>query len=187
MEGHYKIGGVMPIRRSMTIIRMNGELALVNAVRSPWLLSKCFAPSTFLSDSVPADSFAETSVGIQVRVDKKVEKEIENLGEIKHIVRIACGHGSDDPYYITKYRTRVGCSTQHNSTSLFNLPFILRRSKGTIILHMPMGDSQLHVTSPGRSGPTWKPFGNQNSRRTEGPRSRMTSPRAAPPPFTTSS
>jgi len=56
-------------------------------------------------------------MGLQVRVDDKVEKEIEKLGKIKHIVRIACGHGSDDPYYITKYRTRVGCTAAHSTST----------------------------------------------------------------------
>ena len=45
VEGHFKIGGVMPIRRSMTIIRRDGELALVNAVRTPLSLPMIFSIS----------------------------------------------------------------------------------------------------------------------------------------------
>ena len=43
-------------------------------------------------------------------MDEATLKEIEKLGEVKHIVRACSGHGSDDPFYITRYHTRVWAS-----------------------------------------------------------------------------
>ncbi len=38
-----------------------------------------------------------------VRVNEKVEAQLAALGEIKHIVRLGCFHGNDDPYYVEKF------------------------------------------------------------------------------------
>jgi hypothetical protein len=38
-----------------------------------------------------------------VRVNEEVEAEIKKLGTIKHLVRMAAGHGADDAYYINTF------------------------------------------------------------------------------------
>ena len=38
-----------------------------------------------------------------IRLNADGEKQLSALGEIKHIVRLGCFHGIDDPYYIAQY------------------------------------------------------------------------------------
>ena len=45
----------------------------------------------------------ELSLINPVRVNAKVEAQIAELGQIKHVIRLGCFHGVDDPYYVEKY------------------------------------------------------------------------------------
>ena len=42
----------------------------------------------------------ELSLINPVRVNAKVEAQIAKLGQIKHVIRLGCFHGVDDPYYV---------------------------------------------------------------------------------------
>ncbi|GJM13229.1 MAG: hypothetical protein DHS20C12_16320 [Pseudohongiella sp.] len=42
-----------------------------------------------------------------VRVNAKVEAELEKLGKIKHVMRLGCFHGVDDPYYVEKFGAQM--------------------------------------------------------------------------------
>ena len=45
----------------------------------------------------------ELSLINPVRVNTKVEEQIAKLGQIKHVIRLGCFHGADDPYYVEKF------------------------------------------------------------------------------------
>ena len=45
----------------------------------------------------------ELSLINPVRVSAKVEAQIAKLGQIKHVIRLGCFHGADDPYYVEKF------------------------------------------------------------------------------------
>ncbi len=45
----------------------------------------------------------ELSLINPVRVNEKVEAQLSALGEIKHVIRLGCFHGVDDPYYVEKF------------------------------------------------------------------------------------
>ena len=49
----------------------------------------------------------ELSLINPVRVNAKVEAQIAKLGQIKHIIRLGCFHGVDDPYYVEKFGARM--------------------------------------------------------------------------------
>ncbi len=54
----------------------------------------------------------------------EVEEQIQQLGSISHIVRLTSGHGCDDPYYVSKYNTKVIAFAKyalgiHNPTNRF--------------------------------------------------------------------
>jgi hypothetical protein len=42
-----------------------------------------------------------------VRVSAKVEAQIAKLGQIKHVIRLGCFHGVDDPYYVEKFGAQM--------------------------------------------------------------------------------
>ncbi|NOH55376.1 hypothetical protein F0266_20775 [Vibrio coralliilyticus] len=42
-----------------------------------------------------------------VRLDEQTLKELETLGEVKHVVRLAAFHGMDDPFYQQRYGTTM--------------------------------------------------------------------------------
>lgn len=42
-----------------------------------------------------------------VRVDDRVEAQIAALGEIRHVIRLGCFHGIDDPYYVQKFGAKM--------------------------------------------------------------------------------
>jgi hypothetical protein len=46
-------------------------------------------------------------------VSDEVEEQINQLGSINHIVRLTSGHGSDDPYYVSKYKTKVSAFAEY--------------------------------------------------------------------------
>ena len=49
----------------------------------------------------------ELSLINPVRVNAKVEAQIAKLGQIKHIIRLGCFHGVDDPYYVEKFGAQM--------------------------------------------------------------------------------
>lgn len=49
----------------------------------------------------------ELSLINPVRVNAKVEAQIEKLGKIKHVIRLGAFHGVDDPYYVEKYSAQM--------------------------------------------------------------------------------
>ena len=49
----------------------------------------------------------ELSLINPVRVSAKVEAQIAKLGRIKHVVRLGCFHGVDDPYYVEKFGAQM--------------------------------------------------------------------------------
>jgi len=49
----------------------------------------------------------ELSLINPVRVNEKVEAQLLALGEIKHIFRLGCFHGIDDPYYVEKFTAQM--------------------------------------------------------------------------------
>ena len=49
----------------------------------------------------------ELSLINPVRVNEKVEAQLTALGEIKHVVRLGCFHGVDDPYYVEKFGAQM--------------------------------------------------------------------------------
>jgi hypothetical protein len=46
----------------------------------------------------------ELTIVSAVRLNRKTEAELDALGDIQHLVKIGNFHGSDDPYYKTRYR-----------------------------------------------------------------------------------
>lgn len=72
VQGTVRMGPGVRITRSMTIVRENGELSLINAIR----------------------------------LSKEGEKELESLGQVKHLLKIG-SHGMDNQYYIDKYNAKV--------------------------------------------------------------------------------
>lgn len=53
----------------------------------------------------------ELSLINPVRVNAKVEAQIEKLGQIKHVIRLGFFHGVDDPYYVEKYGAQMWAQT----------------------------------------------------------------------------
>tara|TARA_B110000858_G_scaffold198493_1_gene265705 strand:- start:6042 stop:6764 length:723 start_codon:yes stop_codon:yes gene_type:complete len=49
----------------------------------------------------------ELSLINPLRVNEKVEAQIAKLGKIKHIIRLGCFHGVDDPYYVEKFGAQM--------------------------------------------------------------------------------
>lgn len=49
----------------------------------------------------------ELSLINPVRVSIKVEAQIAKLGQIKHVIRLGCFHGVDDPYYVEKFGAQM--------------------------------------------------------------------------------
>ena len=49
----------------------------------------------------------ELSLINPVRVSAKVEAQIAKLGQIKHVIRLGCFHGVDDPYYVEKFGAQM--------------------------------------------------------------------------------
>lgn len=49
----------------------------------------------------------ELSLINPVRVNEKVEAQLAKLGDIKHVIRLGCFHGVDDPYYVEKYGAQM--------------------------------------------------------------------------------
>lgn len=49
----------------------------------------------------------ELSLINPLRVNEKVEAQIAKLGQIKHVIRLGCFHGVDDPYYVEKYGAQM--------------------------------------------------------------------------------
>lgn len=49
----------------------------------------------------------ELSLINPVRVSAKVEAQIAKLGQIKHVIRLGCFHGADDPYYVEKFGAQM--------------------------------------------------------------------------------
>lgn len=42
-----------------------------------------------------------------VRLTDAGEKELEKLGQVRHLVRIGAAHGADDPYFVARYRPKL--------------------------------------------------------------------------------
>tara|TARA_B110000444_G_scaffold229401_1_gene235886 strand:- start:2535 stop:2828 length:294 start_codon:yes stop_codon:yes gene_type:complete len=42
-----------------------------------------------------------------LRVNEKAEAQIAKLGKIKHVIRLGCFHGVDDPYYVEKFGAQM--------------------------------------------------------------------------------
>ena len=49
----------------------------------------------------------ELSLINPVRVNAKVEAQLAKLGQIKHVIRLGCFHGVDDPYYVEKFGAQM--------------------------------------------------------------------------------
>lgn len=49
----------------------------------------------------------ELSLINPVRVNAKVEAQLAKLGKIKHVIRLGCFHGVDDPYYVEKFGAQM--------------------------------------------------------------------------------
>ncbi len=49
----------------------------------------------------------ELSLINPVRVNAKVEAQLLKLGNIKHVLRLGCFHGVDDPYYVEKFGAKM--------------------------------------------------------------------------------
>ena len=49
----------------------------------------------------------ELSLINPVRVNERVEAQLTALGEIKHVIRLGCFHGVDDPYYVDKFGAQM--------------------------------------------------------------------------------
>lgn len=49
----------------------------------------------------------ELSLINPVRVNERVESQLTALGEIKHVLRLGCFHGVDDPYYVEKFGAQM--------------------------------------------------------------------------------
>jgi len=49
----------------------------------------------------------ELSLINPVRVNEKVEAQLAKLGQIKHVLRLGCFHGVDDPYYVEKFGAKM--------------------------------------------------------------------------------
>ena len=45
----------------------------------------------------------ELSLINPIRLNAKVEQALRDLGEVKHIIRLGCFHGVDDPYYVETF------------------------------------------------------------------------------------
>jgi len=72
VQGTVAMGPGIRITRSMTIVRQDNELSLINAIR----------------------------------LGTEGEKELESLGEVKHLLKIG-SHGMDNLYYIDKYKPKI--------------------------------------------------------------------------------
>jgi hypothetical protein len=44
-----------------------------------------------------------------IRLDLAGEKQLEGLGRVKHILRLGCFHGLDDPYYAERFKPEHWC------------------------------------------------------------------------------
>ncbi|KAJ1469039.1 hypothetical protein T484DRAFT_1919720 [Baffinella frigidus] len=49
----------------------------------------------------------ELLIANSVRVDEKTLKEIEALGTPKYLIKLAWGHGMDDPFYKARYNMQL--------------------------------------------------------------------------------
>jgi len=49
---------------------------------------------------------SELTVLNAVRLSEQGERELEALGEVRHVMRLSAFHGIDDPYYVTRYGAR---------------------------------------------------------------------------------
>lgn len=52
-------------------------------------------------------SGSELSLINPVRVNAEVEAQLLALGDIKHVIRLGCFHGVDDPYYVEKFGAKM--------------------------------------------------------------------------------
>jgi len=57
---------------------------------------------------IARDGEALTLIG-SVRLSKTEEAKLENLGSVKHVVRIGYYHGIDDRYYVERYGAEFWC------------------------------------------------------------------------------
>jgi hypothetical protein len=44
-----------------------------------------------------------------IRLDEAGEKQLEALGRVRHILRLGCLHGLDDPYYVERFKVEHWC------------------------------------------------------------------------------
>lgn len=68
-----------------------------------------------------------------LRLNEAGEAQLNALGKVKHILRLGCFHGIDDPYYMDKYSPEFWCQTggtiypepkaDHSITETTVLPF----------------------------------------------------------------
>ena len=72
------MGRGMRISRNMTLLRHNGELTAINAVR----------------------------------LSRAGEEQMENLGKLKHLIRLGNFHGLDDRYYVDRFGTKFWCQAE---------------------------------------------------------------------------
>lgn len=80
----------------------------------------------------------ELSLINPVRVNEEVEAQLLALGEIKHVLRLGCFHGIDDPYYVEKFGAQMWAQpggTTYTEPGIDN-PL---NSEATL----PFGDAQL--------------------------------------------
>ncbi|MEX0963880.1 MAG: hypothetical protein WDZ52_07570 [Pseudohongiellaceae bacterium] len=80
----------------------------------------------------------ELSLINPIRVNDKVESQLTALGQIKHVIRLGCFHGVDDPYYVEKFGAQMWA--QPGGTS-YTEPRIDQPLSSTASL--PFGDGQL--------------------------------------------
>jgi len=75
----------------------------------------------------------ELSLVDPLRLNEAGEKQIEALGQVKHILRLGCFHGLDDPYYVERFKPEHWCqpggttytepAIDHELTAGGELPF----------------------------------------------------------------
>ncbi len=87
---------------------------------------------------------AELSIINSVRLTPEGERKLDALGKVKHLVRMGHNHGTDDPYYVDRYKPTVWAPAGIKHRGSFATDRELRPGE------CPIADGQVFVFTGGK-------------------------------------
>lgn len=63
-----------------------------------------------------------------IRLNADGEAQLKALGEVKHVLRLGCYHGIDDPYYIAEYGAQFWCQQGGTTYTEPNIDHVLTQA-----------------------------------------------------------